>query len=617
MRILAGSALLAAAFGAAAQEPRREQAARPPNVLVLLTDDQRFGTVGALGHPDVRTPNVDRLVARGTTFTHAHIMGGLQGAVCAPSRAMLLTGRGLFALRAQGNVIPPEHPTFPEAFRQAGYTTFFTGKWHNDRAAFARAWTAGAHIFHGGMHWPKEGGHETPWLHAFDATGAYPPEARRQVRQFSSTLFADAAVSFLERQDGAAPFLAYVAFTSPHDPRTPPDAFARIYDPARLTLPPNVLPEHPFDNGELAIRDEALLPRPLGTGQVRRELAAYYGMISEVDAQIGRILDALERHGHAGRTIVVFASDNGLAVGSHGLLGKQNLYDESVRVPLVLAGPGIPAGERRDALAVLTDIFPTLADLSGVPVPAGVDGASLLPSLRPGARPLRDAVLLAYRHVQRGLRTSDGWKVIEYRVGDARRTQLFDMSADPWEMRDLASSPAHHARLTAMRERLRHAMRAAGDPLADDRAAALRHLIRPVPRRLAHVLHAERPEPERALEYSDVRERDEARAGRSGPAGGARPRARAAQRAAGDQDPGSHRPHAAPAAVWKHGPRPARVICGRRARPSRAHGKVEVVRPARLSARAPSRRRERASARDRQPPDSGPQPAACARPPEP
>ncbi len=456
-------ALAAAGAGgrAGAQAPGR------PNVLVILTDDQRFNTIRALGAPGIATPNLDRLVRRGTAFTRAHIMGGLQGAVCAPSRAMLLTGRTLFSLKGVGNEIPPEHTMLPELLRRAGYTTFATGKWHNDRAAFARAFAGADNIFFGGMHWPKEGGHEAPHLFRFDPSGRYPPESRFQADRYSSALYADAAVAFLDAQrDGGSPFFAYVAFTSPHDPRTPPPAFAARYDPASIELPPNVAPDHPFDNGELKVRDELLLPRPLTPDMVRRELALYYGMISEVDAQIGRILDALERRGLTGRTLIVFAGDNGLAVGSHGLLGKQNLYEESVRVPLVMAGPGIPAGETRDTLCYLLDVAPTAIELIGLERPATVEGISLVPALRDRRTHARDEVLLAYRDVQRGIRTADDWKLIEYRVGGGLRHQLFHLSADPWEVRDLAEHPAHAARLGDLQARLARLARAHGDPAA-------------------------------------------------------------------------------------------------------------------------------------------------------
>jgi arylsulfatase A-like enzyme len=325
-----------------------------------------------------------------------------------------------------------------------------------------------AQIFFGGMHWPKEGGHEAPWLFGFDAGGRYPDAARAQVKGFSSALYADAAMEFLERRVvlAAEPFFAYVAFTSPHDPRTPPPAYARLYDASRITLPPNVRPAHPFDNGELDVRDELLAPRPLTPDAVRRELAGYYAMISEVDAQIGRLLDTLDRTALSSRTIVVFASDNGLAVGSHGLLGKQNLYEESIRVPLVLAGPGIPEGERRDGLVLLQDLVPTLLDLLGQPAVPG-DGRTLVPALRaPDAR-LRDGIYAAYRSCQRAYRTADGWKIVRYRAAGTERWQLFDLTGDPYETRDLSTDPSHAARLRSLQRALVDAGRAAGDPDAD------------------------------------------------------------------------------------------------------------------------------------------------------
>ena len=178
-------------------------------------------------------------------------------------------------------------------------------------------------------------------------------------------LYADAVIDFLA-QAGASgqPFLAYVSFTSPHDPRTPPEPFASWYHPDSISLSPNYLPEHPFDNGELEVRDEMLRERPRTETMIREELALYYGMISELDAQIGRIVTALEENGQRENTLIVMAGDNGLAVGSHGLLGKQNLYEHSMRVPLIIAGPGIPTNERRP-VSLHFRHFPNHCRLSG------------------------------------------------------------------------------------------------------------------------------------------------------------------------------------------------------------------------------------------------------------
>ena len=354
----------------------------PPNILVLFTDDQRFDTIGALGADEVHTPHLDRLVERGTAFTHAHIPGGTTGAICMPSRAMLHSGRDLFHIEGTGEEIPAGHVLLGEHLAGHGYRTWGTGKWHNGAASFNRSFQDGAEIFLGGMedHW------NVPAFR-YDPTGRYAgtlpqvPEwlSSNEVRVrrgdgiragvHSSRLFCDAAIEQLRQTDPATPFFMYVSFMAPHDPRTMPAEYLRRYDPGRLTLPPNFLPLHPFDNGALDIRDELLAGHPREEVEVRRHIAEYYAMITHLDAETGRLLDVLERRGLIDDTIIVMAGDNGLAVGQHGLMGKQNLYEHSVRVPLIFAGPGVPRGETRDSYAYLLDIFPTLCDLADVPDP--------------------------------------------------------------------------------------------------------------------------------------------------------------------------------------------------------------------------------------------------------
>ena len=438
----------------------------PLNVVVLYTDDQRYNTIAALGNTEIRTPNLDRLVREGMTFTHAHTMGGLHGALCAPSRSMLMTGRPLFRLLETGNQIPEQHVMMPEAFAAAGYVTFATGKWHNDRPSFARAFQQADRIFFGGMHWPNQGGHEAPWLNSFDTTGTYAREDREQVHGFSSKIYADAAIDFLNQaREHEEPFFAYVSFTSPHDPRTPPVPYDTWYTPMTVSLPPNYLPEHPFDNGELRVRDEMLREHPRTEAVVREELALYYGMISELDAQIGRILAALEENGQLDNTLIVVAGDNGLAVGSHGLLGKQNLYEHSMRVPLILMGPGIPQNEQRDALVYVFDIFPTIAEHTGLEMPATIEGESLWPFIRDVSLPGREAAFYAYRNLQRSVRTAGGWKFIQYDVKGVRTEQLFDLVSDPYEINNLAVDSAQASRLDSMRALLLEESRRWSDPL--------------------------------------------------------------------------------------------------------------------------------------------------------
>ncbi len=434
-----------------------------PNVVFLFTDDQRFDTIGALGNDVIRTPNIDRLVARGSAFTHAHIPCGTSGAVCMPSRAMLHTGRSLFRIEGAGESIPEAHATLGEAFRQAGYNTFGAGKWHNGVASYARSFSHGDEIFFGGMadHW------NVPACR-YDPRGKYDkvclavnaPASSNEVSErrcdhihagvHSTDIIADAGARFLQSSDAAEPFFMYLSFLAPHDPRTMPGHYRQMYDPAEIPTPPNFLGGHPFENGALRIRDELLAAFPRDPDEVRRHIAEYYAMITHLDDAIGRVVEAVEKAGKLAETIFVFAGDNGLAVGQHGLMGKQSCYEHSVRVPLVLAGPGVPAGERSVARAYLFDIFPTLCELCGVETPATVEGTSLAPALNDPAETLREAMYFAYCQTQRAVKR-DGFKLIDVRM-NGRRTgwQLFDLENDPWETNNLIDDPAYKNRREAL-----------------------------------------------------------------------------------------------------------------------------------------------------------------------
>ncbi len=436
------------------------QEGKKPNVLFLFADDQRFDTIRELGNPEIVTPHLDALVREGTAFTRAYIPGGDQPAVCVPSRAMLMTGRHFFRM-PKG--IPDGAPLWTELMRDAGYVTFGTGKWHNGPRTYARGFADGGPVFFGGM-----SDQAKVRVQDFDPAGKYGKERERIGEKYSTEMFADGAVRFLENHKGGTPFFLYCAFTSPHDPRTPPRKYADLYDPARLTLPKSFLPEHPFDNGELKVRDEQLAPWPRTPEVVRRHVADYYGMISHLDAEIGRILDALKKKGLAEETIVVFAGDNGLALGRHGLFGKQNVYDPSVHVPLVMRGPGIPKGKRSEAMCYLLDVMPTVLEKAGIARPAGLDGRSLAPLLAGEKEKHRETLLFAYRSFQRAVQ-DERWKLIEYDVAGKKTTQLFDLADDPEETRSLAGEPGHAATVDRLRGALARLQKEWGDPLATGR----------------------------------------------------------------------------------------------------------------------------------------------------
>jgi arylsulfatase A-like enzyme len=419
-----------------------------PNILFLFTDDQRFDTIHALGNQEIITPNMDRLVESGTSFTQAHIPSGTSPAVCMPSRAMLHTGRTLFHIQDVGQQIPESHTTLGEAFRGAGYRTFGIGKWHNGPAAFGRSFSDGEAIFFGGMwdHW------NVPLSH-YDPSGKYDNQISftqnfmqsnhpmkvhadyYSTGRHSSEIFSNAAIDFIDNYESEEPFLMYVSYLAPHDPRTMPERFNDLYDPDKISLPANFLEEHPFNYGARQIRDETLAPYPRTQTEVKRHIAEYYAMVSHLDYEIGRVLDALEQSGKAENTIIILAGDNGLALGQHGLMGKQNHYEHSIRVPLIFSGPHIPKGLRINQYAYLLDLFPSLCELAGVETPATVEGKSLLPLIDNPELRLRPTLYFAYTDSIRSIK-NDKYKLIEY-TGLVRETQLFDLRNDPFETNNL------------------------------------------------------------------------------------------------------------------------------------------------------------------------------------
>ncbi len=393
---------------------------RRPNVLFLLADDMRADSIAALGNPDVKTPHLDGLVRAGRVFTNAYCFGANQPAVCTPSRNMLLSGRTYF--RWQGPLAPAKRANLPRSFNQLGYATYHHGKRGNTATAIQKLFEVDKYVA--------------------DERDRTSGEPGREI--------VDQAVEFLRRRDRERPFCMYLAFSNPHDPRVAAPEYRALYEAENLKLPANYLPLHPFDNGELEIRDERLAPWPRSEAEIRRHLHDYYATVSGLDHHLGRLLAALEELELRKDTIIVFAADHGLALGSHGLMGKQNLYEHSMKAPLVFAGPGIVAGAS-EALVYLHDIFPTLCELAGAAVPPGLDGQSLAPLLRGESATTRPTLFLAYRDVQRAVR-NERFKLIRYPQVDV--TQLFDLESDPHETRNLAADPAYGVTLAELQRAL-------------------------------------------------------------------------------------------------------------------------------------------------------------------
>jgi arylsulfatase A-like enzyme len=413
--------------------------AAPPNILFILADDQRTDTIGAYGNDHIKTPNLDRLVQQGFSFRNNYCMGSMHGAVCQPSRAMMLSGKAYFRIPMDLKGVS----TLPQQLGKNGYTTFATGKWHNHKPALLKSFQQGKNVFLGGM-----SNHDKVPLVDIGADGSV--INKRIGKKTSSELFADAAIEFLESQkETEDPFYAYVSMTAPHDPRQPSEKHRAYYSKNQPPLPENFMPQHPFDNGRLIVRDENLAAWPRTPEIVREQLAEYYGLISHMDDQIGRILEALEKTGKRENTIIVYAADHGLAMGSHGLLGKQNLYEHSMKAPLIFVGPGIPKGQSSTLLTYLFDITPTLFRSADVSMPDGMDGVDLEPVWSGTRNSTRSTLFTSYEDIQRAVR-DDRWKLIRYPKID--HTQLFDLENDPFEMNDLAADKTyskHFGRLMA------------------------------------------------------------------------------------------------------------------------------------------------------------------------
>jgi arylsulfatase A-like enzyme len=237
-----------------------------------------------------------------------------------------------------------------------------------------------------------------------------------------------------------------------------------MYYDSRPPLPPNFLPQHPFNlGGSMTVRDEALAAWPRTEAVVSDQLAEYYGMVTHLDEQVGRILDALASSGHADDTLVIYAADHGLAVGSHGLLGKQSVYEHSQRSPLIFSAPWIPTGES-NAFSYLLDIFPTVAGMTGTTLPDDIDldGEDLSAIWRGEIASVRDSVFLAYTNESRSVR-DDRYKLIRYPRTD--HTQLFDLVGDPDELQSLADDPSQAERVEALTALLRQWQERLGDTL--------------------------------------------------------------------------------------------------------------------------------------------------------
>jgi arylsulfatase len=434
----------------------------PPNILWICTDQQRFDTIHALGNEHIHTPNLDRLVAEGAAFTHAYC----QSPICTPSRASFLTG--MYPSRVQaccnGNdVWAGAAPLVTKLLSEAGYDCGLSGKLHLAAAEnrIEKRGDDGYRVFHwshGPIHLDHPGHEYDVWLTKQgyslaelrkDPAGI-PPELHQ------TTWCADRAIDFIEAA-GDQPWLFSVNIFDPHAPFDPPQSYSDRY-------PVDAMPGPYFQESDLAVQEKLSggidyfqnKPRHPESFNARGLQAAYWAMVELIDENVGRMLDALERTGQAGNTLVIFTSDHGETLGDHGLLMKGcRFYEGLVRVPLLLRLPGqIPAGLRSETLVELTDIAPTLLELAGLSVPVEMQGRSLLPILKGGALPVqhRDFVRCEYyaalpmgKHPQPNTGTRATMiRNRRYKLTIYHGTglgELFDLQQDPWEFDNLWDDP--------------------------------------------------------------------------------------------------------------------------------------------------------------------------------
>lgn len=467
-----------------------------PNILFLFTDDQTYTSIQALGNEEIITPNMDRLVRNGTAFTHTYNMGGWNGAICLASRAMIISGRHLWRAHAfkeywvNGDSLNKSWPKLMEA---QGYRTYMSGKWHVDAPADSIFRTA-RHIRPGmppdvrnnkairervRARWMAEGkdwedrmplGYNRP-LSENDSTWS-PTDSLfggfwEGGKHWSEVVKDDALDYLADAQAYKDPFFMYLAFNAPHDPRQAPQEYQDMYDLEDITVPENWLPEYPYmremGSGP-GLRDEDLAPYPRTELAIKTHIKEYYALITHLDAQIGKILDALEASGKADNTYIFFTSDHGLSVGRHGLLGKQNMFDHSVRPPMMVVGPDIPAGKRVDAAVYLQDVMASSLDLAGIPKPEYVEFHSLIP-LAKGSQTesYYPNIYGAYEKAAQRMIRRDGFKLIVYPKAD--KVLLFDLNEDPMEMKDLAELPEYRDRVEEMLADLKALQREMGDEL--------------------------------------------------------------------------------------------------------------------------------------------------------
>lgn len=473
---------------------KKKTAAQPPNFVFIFADDMTYSAINALGNNEIQTPNLDRLVNNGTTFTNAFNMGAWNGSICVASRAMLLSGRSVWNVnKFRQNWIENKEfdKTWVKLMEGAGYSTYMTGKWHVD----AKADSVFQNVVHTRSDMPGDAWKHNEQVAKFkaiqgtdiDPATLMPIGYNRPLSEQDSTwsptdpkfggfwqggkhwseVLKDDALGFIEKAETSDnPFFMYLAFNAPHAPRQAPQEFIDKYPLENISLPKSWLPEYPFKDDMgcgPSLRDEALAPFPRTEYATKVHIQEYYAIITHLDTQIGEVLDRLEATGKMDNTYIIFTADHGLAAGRHGLIGKQSQFDHSIRVPFMITGPNIPENKKIIEDIYLQDAMATSLELANIEKPEYVFFNSIL-DLATGKQNKSnyDAIYNGYVDLQRMIR-KDGYKLIIY--PKIKKILLFDMNNDPEEMNNLANSKDYQEKVKTLFNDLVKIQKEMNDPL--------------------------------------------------------------------------------------------------------------------------------------------------------
>ncbi len=446
-----------------------------PNILFILTDDQQYNTIQALGNDEIITPNLDKLVSNGTTFTNAYNMGSWTGAVCVASRGMLISGLSVWDVQENQKKLKKKDSTtiaktWPKLLEKAGYDTYMTGKGHFK----TKAENLFTYVVNERPGMPKDAWSfktmrplfktleklESPERNALLPVG-YGRPLDENDKSWSPTdtkfggfweggthwseVLKNDAIGFINQAKQIdKPFFMYLAFNAPHDPRQAPQEFIDMYPLDSITIPKNFVAEYPYNeaiaNGRTQ-RAECLVPFPRTEYATKTHIQEYYASITHLDVQVGKILDALDASGKAENTIIVFTSDHGLAMGQHGMFSKGILFEHSTKVPFVIVGKNIPKNKKIETPIYLQDIVPTTLEWANTEIPDHIFFKSINNLIEDDTNKTHyDAIYGGMKKHQRAI-TKDGFKLIIYTK--INKVLLFDLKNDVWEMNNLAKNPAY------------------------------------------------------------------------------------------------------------------------------------------------------------------------------